>query len=218
MYTYFSHFKYSNFSLYNAGVGVQVSNQLINSLLFADDITLIANSEQELHTLLDIPSKFAGKWNLKFNATRSKVMVVGRRIDREKVWKLGDNCIHETNEYKYLGVYVTRTLKSNYHVQTYIKDNMDNKINFMSRILAEHGNFNRVELGNGLWNSVLLPSISNRCGAWLTSSKVNEDLQSSIQFPAAKIIMKTKVNMSKAALPIEHGWEPINDFLNRQRA
>ena len=39
-----------------------------------------------------------------------------------------------------MGVYVTRTLKSNYHVQTYIKDNMDNKINFMSRILAEHGN------------------------------------------------------------------------------
>jgi hypothetical protein len=37
-----------------AGVGVQVSSQLINSLLFADDITLIANSEQELNTLLDI--------------------------------------------------------------------------------------------------------------------------------------------------------------------
>jgi hypothetical protein len=31
-------------------------------------------------------------------------MVVGKRIDREKVWKLGDNCIHEKNEYKYLGV------------------------------------------------------------------------------------------------------------------
>jgi hypothetical protein len=84
-------------------------------------------------------------------------MVVGKRIDRDNVWKLGDNCIHETNEYKYLGVYVTRTLKSNYHVQTYIKDNMNNKINFMSRILAEHGNLNRVEFGDALWNSVLRP-------------------------------------------------------------
>jgi hypothetical protein len=55
-------------------------------------------------------------------------------------------------------------------------------------------------------------------GAWLTSSKENEDLLSSIQFRAAKIIMKTKVNMSKAALLIELGWKPINDFLNRQRA
>ena len=56
-----------------------------------------------------------------------------------------------------MGVYVTRTLKSNYHVQTYIKDNMNNKINFMSRILAEHGNLNRVEFGDALWNSVLRP-------------------------------------------------------------
>jgi hypothetical protein len=60
-----------------AGVGVQVSNQLINSQLFADDKTLIANSEQELNTLLDITSKLADKWNLKFNPMKSKVMVVG---------------------------------------------------------------------------------------------------------------------------------------------
>ena len=95
---------------------------------------------------------------------------------------------------------------------------MDNKINCMSRILAEHGNFNRVELGEALWNSVLRPSISHCCGTWLTSSKVNEDLLSSIQFRASKIIMKTKVIMSKADLLIELGWEPINDVLNRQRA
>jgi hypothetical protein len=86
--------------------------------------------------------------------------------------------VGELNEYKYLGVYVTRTLKSNYHVQTYIKDNMDNKINFMSRILAEHGNLNRVEFGDALRNSILRPSISHCCGAWLTSSKENEDLLS----------------------------------------
>jgi hypothetical protein len=54
----------------------------------------------------------------------------------EKVWKLGDNCIDQTNEYKYMGVYVTRTLESNYHVQTYIKDNMNNKINFSIRRAA----------------------------------------------------------------------------------
>ena len=115
-----------------------------------------------------------------------------------------------------MGVYVTRTLKSNYHVQTYIKDNMDNKINFMSRILAEHDNLNRVEFGDALWNSVLRPSISHCCAAWLTSSKENEDLLNSIQFRDAKIIMKTKVNMSKAALLIELGLEPINDFLKTE--
>jgi hypothetical protein len=58
---------------------------LIDILFFADDITLIANSEQELNTLLDITSKFADKWNLKFNDTKSKVMVVGKRIDRKSM-------------------------------------------------------------------------------------------------------------------------------------
>ena len=44
----------------------------------------------------------------------------------------------------------------------------------------------------------------------LHSLKVNENLLSSIQFRAAKMIMKTNVNMSKS-------WvgEPINDFVNR---
>jgi hypothetical protein len=37
-----------------AGVGVQVSNQLINSLLFADDITLIANSEQAVESFRQV--------------------------------------------------------------------------------------------------------------------------------------------------------------------
>ena len=58
---------------------------LIDILFFADDITLIANSEQELNTLLDITSKFADKWNLKFNDTKSKVMVVGRQRKSMKI-------------------------------------------------------------------------------------------------------------------------------------
>jgi hypothetical protein len=54
---------------------------------------------QELNTILDIKSKFADKWNLKFNDTKSKVMVVGNRIDREKVWKLGDTIIFVEHRY-----------------------------------------------------------------------------------------------------------------------
>ena len=47
-------------------------------------------------------------------------------------------------------------------------------------------------------------------------ARVNDDLLSSIHYRAAKIIMKTKVTMSIAALFIEPGWESINDFMNRQ--
>jgi hypothetical protein len=58
------------------GIGIDVGKQLINCLLFADDIALIAETEEELQRLLDVASAFVIKWNLSFNFNKSKVLVV----------------------------------------------------------------------------------------------------------------------------------------------
>jgi hypothetical protein len=55
------------------GIGIDVGKQLINCLLFADDIALIAETEEELQRLLDVASAFVIKWNLSFNFNKSKV-------------------------------------------------------------------------------------------------------------------------------------------------
>ena len=60
------------------GIGIDVGKQLINCLLFADDIALIAETEEELQRLLDVASAFVIKWNLSFNFNKSKVLVVGK--------------------------------------------------------------------------------------------------------------------------------------------
>jgi hypothetical protein len=70
--------------------------------LFVDVIALIAETEEELQRLLDVASAFVIKWNLSFN--KSKILVVGKRVNRSKQWKLGSDLIEEVNEYKYLGV------------------------------------------------------------------------------------------------------------------
>jgi hypothetical protein len=46
-------------------------------------------------------SSLATKWNLKFNSNKSKVLVVGKYIDKSNKWVVGDTYIEETNEYKY---------------------------------------------------------------------------------------------------------------------
>ena len=38
----------------------------------------------------------------------------------------------------------------------------------------------------------------------------------SLQYQAGKIILKTKVSFPKSALLSEFGWDPINEFLDRQ--
>jgi hypothetical protein len=60
------------------------------------------------------------------NSNKSKVLVV--RVNRSKQWKLGSDLIEEINEYKYLGVYFSRSLKFNYHINSYVKENADQKL------------------------------------------------------------------------------------------
>jgi hypothetical protein len=106
---------------------VNLASDIINCLLFADDIVLMGKSEQELQILLNITARFASKWNLQFNLKKSKVMVIGKKIYKPKRWDLGNYQIEETNVYKYLGVYFSRSLKFTYHIETFIKENIQEK-------------------------------------------------------------------------------------------
>ena len=45
-------------------IGVSFSSKIINSLMYADDVTLIAESESELRKMQTIFHDFACKWNL----------------------------------------------------------------------------------------------------------------------------------------------------------
>ena len=73
-------------------------------------------------------------------------MVVGKRINNNSTLE----SIEEVNEYKYLGYFVNRTLKSDFHICNFLKEKADKQLNYMIRVLEEHGDFNRlnfVELG-----------------------------------------------------------------------
>ena len=63
-------------------IGVSFSSKIINALMYADDVALIAESESDLRKMLKISHDFTCKWNLKFNHSKSKVLVVGQRIDK----------------------------------------------------------------------------------------------------------------------------------------
>jgi hypothetical protein len=120
------------------------------------------------------------------------------------------------NEYKYLGVYFSRSLKLNYHINSYVKENADQKLNYCIRILGEHGNFNRLCFWDALWHSVLRPSVSHGGSVWFPSSVGHVESLESIQYKMAKLIMNTRMNILKSALFLELGWEPVYIFMNRQ--
>ena len=80
--------------MWNAGVvetqaGIQTAGRNINNLRYADDTTLIAESEEELKNLLMMVKEESEKAGIKLNIQKMKIVASGPitswQIDGEKV-------------------------------------------------------------------------------------------------------------------------------------
>ena len=78
-----------NAGLYEAQTGIKIARRNINNLICADDTTLMAESEEELKSLLMRVKEESEKAGLKLNIQKTKIMASGPisswQIDGEKV-------------------------------------------------------------------------------------------------------------------------------------
>ena len=83
-----------NAGLEEAQAGIKIAGRNINHLRYADDITLMAESEEELKSLLMKVKEESEKVDLKFNIQKTKIMASGpitsREIDGETVETVSD--------------------------------------------------------------------------------------------------------------------------------
>ena len=88
-----------NAGLDEAQAGIKIARRNISNLRNADDTTLMAESEEELQSLLMKVKEESEKAGLKLNIQKTKIMVSGpitsRQIDGEKV---------ETDRFHFLGL------------------------------------------------------------------------------------------------------------------
>ena len=91
---------YAEYSMRNPGLeealaGIKTSRRNINNLRYADDTTLMAESEEELKRLLVKVKEESEKVGLKLNIQKTKIMASGPitswQIDGETVETLADN-------------------------------------------------------------------------------------------------------------------------------
>ena len=73
---------YAEYIMRNAGLdeaqaGIKIAGRNINDLRYADDTTLMAESEEELKSLLMKVKEESGKVGLKFNIQKTKIMASG---------------------------------------------------------------------------------------------------------------------------------------------
>ena len=83
-----------NARLEEAQAGIKIAGRNINNLIYADDITLMAESEEELKSLLMQVKEESEKVGLKLNIQETKIMasgpIISWQIDGETVETVAD--------------------------------------------------------------------------------------------------------------------------------
>ena len=98
---------YSHAIMRNAGLdetqaGIKFAGRNINNLRYADDTTLMAESE-ELKSLLMKEKEESGKVGFKFNIQRTKVMASGPVIS----WQIDGEIVETVRDFIFLGSKIT---------------------------------------------------------------------------------------------------------------
>ena len=103
LFNFYAEYSTRNTGLDEAQAGIKIAGRNINNLSYADDTTLMAESEEEIKSLLMKVKEESEKVGLKFNVQKTKIMasdpVTSWQIDEETVetvadyfWGLQNHC------------------------------------------------------------------------------------------------------------------------------
>ena len=92
-----------NAGLEEAQAGIKIAGRNINNLRYADDTTLMAESEEELKSLLMKVKDENEKAGLKLNIQKTKIMVCGPIIS----WQIDGEAMETVTDFIFLGSKIT---------------------------------------------------------------------------------------------------------------
>ena len=92
-----------NAGLDEAQAGIKIARRNINNLRYAEDTTLMAESEEELKSLLMNIKEESGKVGLKLNIQKTKIMASGPIIS----WQIDGETVEMVTDFIFLGSKIT---------------------------------------------------------------------------------------------------------------
>ena len=92
-----------NSGLEEAQAGIQIAGRNINNLRYADDTTLMAESEEDLKSLLMKVKEESEKVGIKFNIQETKIMASSTITS----WQIDGETVETVTDFVFLGSKIT---------------------------------------------------------------------------------------------------------------
>ena len=86
----------------DAGLGCNIGHVCCGIIGYADDILLLAPTVQSLNKMINICEDYANEYDIKFNGTKSQLMVFGKCKENIEIYVCGEK-VKIVSEMKYLG-------------------------------------------------------------------------------------------------------------------
>lgn len=140
--------------------GVLVAGVRVKVLLYADDIVLLAESPEDLQTMIDSLYDYSVTWGLQVNLEKSKVMIFRQhtRLPSNLAFKYGNTDIEIVNDYKYLGVRLNYNLSFTKHLNDKLLSTKNALMSTWSRYLLNPkiSCSNKMKIYSSCLNAILL--------------------------------------------------------------
>ena len=179
--------------------------------LFADDTSVGSSSMNLNRTImrtncdLDKISKWARKWLVKFNPSKTDIMVFSNiNLPFEPIFQFENNMINTVKEHKHLGLTFQSNGKWTEHINSLIKSaskliGMLRKIKYLLK---------RDSLST-LYISFIRPILEYGSEVWDGCSLIDSERLEKVQLEAARIVTGLPIYASKNSLYYETGWETL---------
>ena len=116
-------------------VGCCCGDMVVNHLMYADDIVLLAPSGKGMQTIIDTTYAYGNAYDIIFNLTKSQVMFYDTlKIGEAANNMLGDTVLNVVQTYRYLGHIITNNLSDE-------ADMEDKMRGFMPGVICFAGSF-----------------------------------------------------------------------------
>ena len=187
-----------------------MGDAFLHSLLYADDVVLVADTVEDLQKMIDVVGEFCEKWRMAVNVGKSKAMVItppkrrgGPQSSKYWRWSYNGRPLEAVSEYPYLGLTITPDLSWDTHFESLV-DECKGRNARMGHILANRRVPLKIKLM--LWKAKVAAKLDYGAEITVPSAKWKkkvESIQHSMGVAALGVNSKTHRLAVRRALGVQ---------------